>query len=122
SPNFEKSISGTLGRAAAPPPPAAAAAGVPDASACLTNDLTSSGVMRDFGPVPLTRLRSTPSSRANLRSDGLAYARAKPASSMGGRPAGALADAGAGAGAARFAGSAAGPAAFDAEVSVRSAR
>ena len=30
--------------------------------------------MRSFGPLPLTRLRSTPSSRANLRTDGLACA------------------------------------------------
>ena len=35
--------------------------------------------MRPLLPVPLTCVRSTPSSRANLRTDGLACARAKPA-------------------------------------------
>ncbi len=38
--------------------------------------------MRPFSPVPVTRLKSTPSSRANLRTDGLACARENPNSSI----------------------------------------
>src|SRR5690606_31923659 len=45
---------------------------------------------------------STPSSRANLRTDGLAYARANPASSTGGRLPGCFAADGAEAGASVF--------------------
>jgi hypothetical protein len=100
APNFEKSTSGTFGS----PAPGAAAPG-PAASAFFTQDFTSSGVMRSLTPVPLMLARSTPSSRANLRTDGLACARAKPASSIaaaaGARFAGASARAGgSGAGAA----------------------
>src|SRR5262245_60017406 len=43
----------------------------------------SSCRMRAFGPEPLTRARSTPSSRANLRTDGDACACLKAASSTG---------------------------------------
>src|ERR1043166_2318064 len=65
APNFAKSTSGTFGNA----PPVA---GAPVLSACLTQALTSSAVTRAFGPLPLTAGRSTPSSRANLRTEGLA--------------------------------------------------
>src|SRR5258708_35732272 len=50
----------------------------------FTYAFTSSCVMRSLGPVPAMRLRSAPTSRANLRTDGLAYAFEKPASSIGG--------------------------------------
>ncbi len=40
--------------------------------------------MRPFCPLPWTRSRSAPSSRANLRTDGLAWARAMPSSLTGG--------------------------------------
>src|SRR3989442_12711633 len=40
--------------------------------------------MRPFDPVPLTRDRSTPSSRANARTDGDACAFLKPSLSTGG--------------------------------------
>src|SRR5690606_7283232 len=63
-PNFEKSTSGIFGK---PAPDAAA-----DVKVCLTHALTSSAVMRPLYPVPLMRRRSAPSSRANLRTDGLA--------------------------------------------------
>src|SRR5690348_10435253 len=40
--------------------------------------------MRPLNPVPVTRVRSTPSSRENLRTDGPACAREKPGSLIGG--------------------------------------
>ena len=66
-PYFAKSTAGTAGSAlaAAPPPPSMTS---------LTNALTSSAVTRPFAPEPRTRPRSTPSSRASLRTDGLACA------------------------------------------------
>src|ERR1700722_1992781 len=42
--------------------------------------------MRSLKPLPFTRVRSTPSSRANLRTDGPACACEKPGSLIGGRP------------------------------------
>src|SRR5262245_48839032 len=45
----------------------------------------SSWVRRPLKPVPATCVRSTPSSRANLRTEGPAWAREKPGSSMGAR-------------------------------------
>src|SRR5437879_546170 len=67
--------------------------------------------MRFLGPLPPTRVRSTPSSRANLRTDGDACAPAPDGSGAGvGAAATAGAWAGAGAGAALAAGAAAGDA------------
>ena len=51
--------------------------------------------MRPFGPVPLILPRSAPSSRANLRTDGLAYAVENAFSSIDPPPAGGAADHGA---------------------------
>ena len=66
--------------------------------------------MRAFGPLPLTLPRSTPSSRAKRRTEGLACARAKPASSTarGAVPPRVLGAAGAAATARAAAGAAAG--------------
>src|SRR5437016_6129632 len=88
-PNCEKSTAGIAGRARAPvaaggAPPAVAA---PEPNAVLTNALTSSCVIRPLKPCPATRVRSTPSSRANLRAEGPACAREKPGSLIGGRSA-----------------------------------
>src|ERR1700693_148883 len=47
--------------------------------------------MRSFGPVPLTRDRSTPSSRAKARTEGDACAFLKPSLSTGGAGAGSAA-------------------------------
>src|SRR5205814_1160102 len=80
-PNCAKSTAGTAGSAghtvSVPPPP--------PPSAPLTNALTSSWVMRSLKPCPVTRPRSTPSSRANWRTEGPAWARENPGSSMGAR-------------------------------------
>ena len=81
-PYCAKSTAGTCGAAAAGA--AADAAGAP-ASAPFTNALMSSCVMRPLKPRPVTRARSTPSSRANARTEGLAWARENPGSSMGAR-------------------------------------
>src|SRR5258706_315477 len=76
--NFGKSTWGHGGRlkGSAPPPldlePAAAAAAGPRARAPLTNACTSACRMRPFGPLACTRVRSAPSSGANLRTEGLA--------------------------------------------------
>src|SRR5258707_15591161 len=99
-PNCEKSITGTAGNPAPPAPGARAAAGAPVASAFFTKAFTSSCVMRPLNPCPLTRVRSTPSSRANLRTDGPACACENPGSLIGGR----LAFVATGAGDAAFAG------------------
>ena len=77
SPNLAKSTLGTEGSEAPPPAP-------PPCITDLTNCLTSSWLMRPFTPVPLTRPRSTPSSRANLRTDGEAWALEKDASLISG--------------------------------------
>src|SRR6185437_4995540 len=53
--------------------------------------------MRPLNPLPFTRVRSTPNSRANLRTDGPACARENPGSLIGGRSRPALADADVGA-------------------------
>src|SRR5690348_11343629 len=50
----------------------------------FTNALTSSSRMRPLSPLPRTLPRFTPSSRANLRTDGLACAVLKLVSSMAG--------------------------------------
>src|SRR5579864_8256187 len=86
-PNCAKSTGGTSGSAgrAAAPPAAAPAAGAPPPRTCLTNALTSSWVMRSLKPWPATWARFTPSSRANLRTEGPAWARENPGSSMGAR-------------------------------------
>ncbi len=68
-PKAAKSTSGTRGSAA----PADSARGGP-ASAFFTKALTSSSLMRPLSPLPVTRARSTPSSRAKRRTDGLACA------------------------------------------------
>src|SRR6266571_2804565 len=72
-PNFAKSTCGHSGRSrtSAPRATTAATAGAPLITP-FTNSWTSACVMRPFGPEPLTRARSTPSSRANLRTEGLA--------------------------------------------------
>src|SRR5467141_1855469 len=72
-PNFAKSTCGHSGRSrtSAPRATTAASAGAPLITP-FTNSWTSAWVMRPFGPEPLTRMRSTPSSRANLRTEGLA--------------------------------------------------
>ena len=133
APNFEKSTFGHGNRLRPVPPPAAAPAATgadaPDMT-CLTKLCTSSCRMRFFGPVPVTRVTSTPSSRANLRTEGDACGRspgdigadgnaavgAGGAASTGAgalttatvaAAAGARADAGAGAGAVADAGAAA---------------
>src|SRR6267154_36680 len=72
-PNFAKSTCGHSGRSRTSPPRAGTAAtgGAPLITP-FTNSWTSACVVRPLGPDPLTRMRSTPSSRANLRTDGLA--------------------------------------------------
>ena len=77
---------------------AARAAGAAPLITCLTKFCTSSCRMRPFGPVPVTRARSTPSSRANLRTDGDACAALNAALSTGAAGAAAGAAGGAGAG------------------------
>ena len=83
SPNLAKSTTGVFGSAGAAAGPAARPVRI-----ALTNALTSSCRMRSLSPLPLTCARSTPSSRASLRTDGLACALEKPASSMDGSRAG----------------------------------
>src|SRR6516165_7714435 len=69
SPNLAKLTFGHGARSSAlPPPPARCGA----TSAPLTKLCTSPRKIRPFNPVPVTRPRSTPSSRANLRTAGLA--------------------------------------------------
>ena len=76
SPNLLKSTFGHGSRLSPPPAatgaPAAAGAATPPASAPLTYFCTSSLLMRPPRSLPLTWLRSTPSSRANRRTAGLA--------------------------------------------------
>src|SRR6266540_2171051 len=84
-PNLAKSICGHANRLSWPPPvmaPAAGAAAAPLIT-CLTKLRTSSCRMRFFGPLPLTRARSTPSSRAKARTDGDACAALNVATSTG---------------------------------------
>ena len=54
----------------------------PSAKVRFTHALTSACVMRCLVPVPGTRPRSTPNSRANKRTEGPAYAVANPTSLM----------------------------------------
>src|ERR1700682_3246154 len=68
-PYCAKSIFGHGGR----PNGSAPAAERGSESARLTNDCTSSRVMRPFGPLPVTVARTTPNSRANLLIEGLAW-------------------------------------------------
>src|SRR5579863_1901062 len=104
-PNFEKSTFGHGSRFSSPPPAGAAAATGAARWPVITpftKPVTSSFVMRPFGPEPCTRATSTPSSRANLRTDGDAWlARYSPdGAAAGAAAAGAgAADAGAAAGA-----------------------
>ncbi len=72
APNLAKSTSGHGSNPGKAPPEAAAPRGC--ASDCLTKFCTSSLVTRPFSPLPLTCVRSTPSSRAKRRMDGLAWA------------------------------------------------
>ena len=71
SPYLAKSTLGQGIRSSAAPPPRAPS---PDGavSVALTNCSTSLRKILPLRPVPLTRCRSAPSSRANLRTDGLA--------------------------------------------------
>src|SRR5260221_3254474 len=71
-PNFAKSTCGHSGRSRKSPPRAATATAGAPLITPFTNSWTSACVMRPFGPEPLTLARSTPSSRANLRTEGLA--------------------------------------------------
>src|SRR6478672_5846916 len=73
-PNLLKSSDGHGSRFMPAPPPAAGLAAGPAAKALFTKPCTSCWVTRPFGPEPLTWFRSTPSSRANLRTDGEAWA------------------------------------------------
>ena len=83
-PNLAKSTAGQGNRFSTPPPetppeaaPAAAGARAPDIT-CLTKPCTSSLRIRPLGPEPLaSRVRSTPSSRAKRRTEGLACTLAK---------------------------------------------
>src|SRR5690606_38003630 len=77
SPNLAKS---TLGQPSTLKPPSAdtvepTGLAPPVARACFTSARTSSTVMRFLGPLPLTWARFTPSSRANLRTEGEACGR-----------------------------------------------
>ena len=111
-PYFAKSTAGTAGSAAAAPPPCMIS---------LTNALTSSAVTRPFAPEPRTRPSSTPSSRASLRTDGLACASPNDVGALDTAlrdgaaargAAGFVLDAARGAGASGFAGALAGAAVF----------
>src|SRR5690606_22077214 len=129
-PNLVKSTLGQGSRsrpAPEPPPPAGALAAWALVCAaplitCLVKFWMSSCVMRPLGPEPLTSSSGTPSSRANLRTDGEAWGSAPLGALVGscgaaaaGVAAGALAVAAAGAGAgAAWGAAAAGAGAADA--------
>src|SRR5512138_1091709 len=81
-PNLAKSTSGQAGRLNGSAPPPFAVTGAVFERAPLTNACTSVCRMRLLGPLPWTWCRSTPSSRANLRTEGLACGLA-PISSWG---------------------------------------
>ncbi len=109
APNFVKSTEGHGNRLSWPPPlipPPGAPAAAP-LMTCLMKFWTSSCWMRALGPVPVTFARSTPNSRANLRTEGDACAPLKASSSTGA----AGEDAGDGAGEGVAAGAAGGAAA-----------
>ena len=69
TPYLEKSTTGMADTCKPPPEPPCGCASV-----ALTKLCTSFLVMRPFSPLPLTRVRSTPNSRAKCRMDGLACA------------------------------------------------
>src|SRR4051812_19505148 len=73
APNLAKSTSGQAGRLNGNPAPALPSTDLelPE-SAPFTNACTSVCRILPFGPLARTRVSSTPSSRANLRTDGLA--------------------------------------------------
>src|SRR6266446_7398348 len=87
-PNLAKSTCGHGNRPSAAPPADDAAAPVAAADAPLITSLTyfctSSRRTRSLGPLPLTRDRSTPSSRASARTDGDACAFLKLSLGTGG--------------------------------------
>src|ERR1700687_3262046 len=87
-PNLAKSTCGHGNRPSAAPPAddAAAPADASDAPliTSLTYFCTSSRRTRSLGPLPFTRDRSTPSSRASARTDGEAWAFLKLSLSTGG--------------------------------------
>src|ERR1700682_5814034 len=94
-PNLAKSTFGHGNRPSAAPPVDDAAAPVEAADAPLITSLTyfctSSRRTRSLGPLPFTRDRSTPSSRARARTDGEAWAFLKLSLATGGAaPAGTL--------------------------------
>src|SRR5687768_6904237 len=96
-PNLAKSTSGQAGRLNGNPPPDFSFEiflldGTP-----LTHACTSACRMRPFGPLAGTRVRSTPSSRANLRTEGLAWGLAAPSSPASRATGGAATGLGAGA-------------------------
>ena len=87
-PNCAKSTAGH-GRSFNPPAGAPLAPGAgPSVNARLMNPCTSSRVTRPLGPVPETRPKSTPSSRAKRRIAGLACVLAPPVLAGGGAAAG----------------------------------
>src|SRR3954462_15299302 len=91
-PNLEKSTSGHAGKLnGSEPPDLETCEGVFPESAPFTNACTSACRMRPFGPLAATRVRSTPSSPANLRTDGDEWGFA-PVSSCGSRGTGLGAD------------------------------
>src|SRR6476659_6439337 len=98
-PNFAKSTFGHGNRSMPDGAPVAGAAAF-DAGAAPAAPYASTSAfrMRPLSPLPLMLPRSTPRSRASLRTPGLAYASAKDASST--RAAGVAGDAGVAAGAA----------------------
>ena len=83
-PNFEKSWAGTSGM---PAPAVPAAAGAAPSEGPRTAPITSSLVIRPFGPVPGSAVRSRPSSRASRRTPGLACTPSKSASASAPAPA-----------------------------------
>src|SRR5690242_3759018 len=84
-PNFEKSCAGTSGipAPAGGDPPRTP----PSAAGPRTPAITSSLVIRPFGPVPDSAVRSSPSSRASRRTPGLACTPSKSASASAPAPA-----------------------------------
>src|SRR5215218_1555566 len=78
-PNFAKSTAGISGM----PMPAAAAGAAGAAAGPRRKPFTSSAVTRPFSPVPLSFVRSTPSSRASRRTEGLACTPVKSVEAAG---------------------------------------
>ena len=90
APNLVKSTFGHGKRSKPPPKEAAGAAALfsapPFCITPFTKDLTSSFTIRPLAPLPLTKPKSTPSSRASLRTEGPACALIKAASLIGVAP------------------------------------